>query len=34
METYYVAGDPKVFGWTFEGTASASNDLDVTADAS
>ena len=23
MDTYYVKGDPKVFGWTFEGTARA-----------
>lgn len=24
MDTYYVKGDPKIFGWTFEGTARAS----------
>ncbi len=21
LDTYYVKGDPKIFGWTFEGTA-------------
>jgi hypothetical protein len=29
LDTYYASGEPKAFGWTFEGTAHSQNGEDV-----